>query len=460
MNRETLRQLSHDDLIAVVLAQADVIARQAAQIEPLLKRVAELEARLGRPPKTPDNSSVPPSQGHKPNRAERRAAKRKGHKGAFRELCENPDQVIEAKALACPHCDEVLSDADQPDIHAYDHVELPPIRPFVSRIHRHRGICPCCRRGFEAPAPEGMAPGSPFGPGVAALIVHLHVTQAISFERLVRLMGEVFGLRISEGAIANLLARAEAPMVAAAERIAEELRASKVVACDETSARVKGKTWWQWVLLSSTAVYHVIVDSRGAEVVRDFLRGAVPEVWVADRYGGQNGHGLQRQVCLAHLLRDTQYAIDEGDRGFAPDFKRLLLRAIGIGRRRDALKDATLTQYQADLDRRLTRLLVQGPTSNAGRKLIKAIKRCRNDLFVFVTRRDVPYTNNGCERALRPSVIFRKVTGCFRSLWGARLYAAAASVIATGRLAGKSSLQAIADVLNPTPAAPQTQRRG
>ncbi len=69
-----------------------------------------------------------------------------------------------------------------------------------------------------------MAPGSPFGPGLAALILHLHVTQAVSFERLARLMDAVFGVTISEGAIANLLARAEAPMIIAAENIAEEVR--------------------------------------------------------------------------------------------------------------------------------------------------------------------------------------------------------------------------------------------
>ncbi|HZU91883.1 MAG TPA: transposase, partial [Stellaceae bacterium] len=97
-----------------------------------------------------------------------------------------------------------------------------------------------------------------------------------------------------------------------------------MVASDETSARVRGKTWWQWVLLSSTAVHPRIADSRGAQVVTDFLRGATPEVWGSDRYGGQNGHGLQRQICLAHLLRDAQYAIDAGDTGFAPGFKPLL----------------------------------------------------------------------------------------------------------------------------------------
>lgn len=62
-------------------------------------------------------------------------------------------------------------------------------------------------------------------------------------------------------------------MIIAAENIAEQVRSSPVVASDETSARVKGKTWWQWVLLSSTAVYHVIADSRGATVVTDVPPG-------------------------------------------------------------------------------------------------------------------------------------------------------------------------------------------
>jgi transposase len=87
----------------------------------------------------------------------------------------------------------------------------------------------------------------------------------------------------------------------------------------------------------------------------DFLAGACPEVWVADRYGGQTGPGAVRQLCLAHLLRDAQYAIDEGDSMFAPGFKMLLLRAMAIGRRRPDLKDSTLRQYHGDLDRPLGR---------------------------------------------------------------------------------------------------------
>lgn len=448
MYRDALANLSTEELIELVLAQAARIEAQSARIEELTRRVAELEAKLGQPPKTPDNSSVPPSQARKPNRAERRAAnKRKGRPGVFRTLAPNPDRIVESLAERCPHCNHALTATDQSGFHAYDHIELPPIRPVITRVHRHRGRCPSCRRNFTAPVPHGMPPGSPFGADLTALILHLHVTQAIGFERLVRLLDEVFGIRISEGAIANMLARAQTLLTAAAETTAAEVRRSKVVASDETSARVDGKTWWQWVLLSSTAVHHLIANSRGAAVLSDFLGEAKPDVWVADRYAAQAGHGSERQLCLAHLLREAQFAIDSQDTGFAPGFYKLLQRAVAIGHRRPGLKDTTLVQYRADLDRRLDRLLAINPTTEAGQRLARGIRKCRGDLFVFVTHRGVPATNNECERALRPSVIFRKVTGGFRSQWGARTYADALSVIATGRLHGRSALQALGDAL-------------
>src|SRR5467141_2393412 len=438
---DELGKLSKEELIALGLAQA-------AQIEELTRRLAELEARLGGLPKTPDNSSVPPSQGRKPNRAERRAAKkRKGRPGVFRALAPNPDRIVASVAEHCPHCDHALTLADQSGFHADDHIALPPLRPVITRMHRHRGVCPSCRRGFSAPPPAGIPPGSPFGPGLVALILHRHFPQAIGFQRPARLLDEVFGVRISEGAIANMLARAGTPLTAAAETTAAAVRNSKVVASDETSARVEGKNWWQWVLLSSTAVHHLIADSRGAAVLTDFLGETKPDVWVADRYAAQAGHGNQRQLCLAHLLRDAQYAIDTGDTGFAPGFYKLLQRAVAIGRRRPDLKDTTLVQYRADLDRRLDRLLAVSPTTETGQQLARGIRKCRGDLFVFITRRDVPAPNNECERALRPSVIFRKVTGGFRSQWGARTYADALSVIATGRLHGRSALQALREAL-------------
>ena len=98
-------------------------------------------------------------------------------------------------------------------------------------------------------------------------------------------------------------------------------------------------------------------------------------------------------------------------------FKRLLLRAVAIGRRRDRLRDTTLKQYRADLDRRLDRVLALPRCGEAADRLRRRIARDRGHLFTFVTNHDVPATNNISERTLLPRVIFRKLTNGFRSEW-------------------------------------------
>jgi transposase len=244
-----------------------------------------------------------------------------------------------------------------------------------------------------------------------------------------------------------MLARAASPFAVAGQAIAAEVRAAPVIASDETSARVQGKTHWQWVFGCATAVVHIIAPSRGKAVVTSFLAGARPAVWISDRLAAQYGHAGQHQFCLAHLIRDAQYAIDDGDTVFAPGFKGLLKRACAIGRRRSGLADAKLRAYRRDLDRRLDRLLATDPNGKAGLKLKWVILACRQNLFVFVTRRDVPATNNVSERALRPSVIFQKVTNGFRSTWGAEVYADIRSIVATGQLNDRSALTAIRQTL-------------
>jgi len=223
--------------------------------------------------------------------------------------------------------------------------------------------------------------------------------------------------------------------------------ASPVVCSDETSARVSGKTWWEWVFVGTFAVLHIIRPSRGKAVVNGLFGAIQPLVWVSDMLGSQRGHAGQWQVCLAHLLRDARYAVECGDTAFSAPFKRLLLRAIAIGRRRERLQDTTLQQYRADLDRRLDRIMASAPLGEPGRKLRRRIAANRAHLFVFVTNRDVPATNNVSERHLRPSVIFRKVTNGFRCEWGAETYAAFRSLVSTAKANRASVLGVLRFVL-------------
>ena len=226
---------------------------------------------------------------------------------------------------------------------------------------------------------------------------------------------------------------------------------------DETGLRVGKKNWWLWVFHHKDNAIFAAEPSRAKKVVEDFLGDWRPDYWISDRYGAQMGWAAkEHQVCLAHLIRDVQYAIDEGDRIFAPTLRHLLGRACRIGSRRHRLADATLKTYAARLEARLDDIMRLTPTHAAGVKLQRVIKKIRRHMFVFVTNRAIPPTNNGSERALRPCVTFRKITNGFRTEWGARLYADIRSVIETARRRAIGALEAIrltlAGTLLPAPA--------
>jgi transposase len=230
-----LAKLSHAEKDALILSLLPLVP----QLEAALARIAELEKRLAafeRPPKTPDNSSLPPSKGQKSDRPAGDKPPRESRPGFGRALEPNPDRTVDATLDACPHCAAAFPAGQQTPQQVYDRIELPPVKPDVTRVRLFGGRCACCGERATATAPDGLEPGSPFGQSIAAMVVYLHYAHAIGLERLSALMAEMFALTISEGAISNILARAREPLCAAVAAISETVRASPVVCSDETPA--------------------------------------------------------------------------------------------------------------------------------------------------------------------------------------------------------------------------------
>jgi transposase len=446
MNRDTLDSLDKEMLIRLILSQAEAIERLTKEIEALRAENAALRAKLNLPPKTPKNSSTPPSEGNKASGEESKTSgekRRKAHAGAHRPLHPNPAAKRDVFATSCQHCGAFFLDTPQFVCEAYDHIEIPPLVPHVTRVSLLGGTCQCCGGKFKAEPPQDMPKGSPFGPNLRAL-VYLRFTQSIAFKRLATLLSDLLGLEISEGALVNMLDAAKDSFAKAATAIRAKLLGGTILQSDETGLRVGKKNWWLWVFHHDDSAFFVAAPSRAKNVVQDFLGDFRPDFWVSDRYGGQMGWAsVNHQVCLAHLIRDVQYAIDAGDDVFAPKLRHLLGRACRIGRRRERLADATLKTYAARLSARLNELMCLAPAHEAGVKLQRMIERMRQYLFVFVMNRDVPATNNGSERALRPCAVFRKITNGFRTDWGAKLYADIRSVIETARRRFIGALKAI-----------------
>jgi transposase len=458
MDRAALDSLDREGLIGVILRQFEAIERLTGEVAALRAENVELRAKLGQPPKTPDNSSVPPSQGRKASIWAKDRSKRRPHAGAHRPLHPDPTQRRDILATACPHCGFDVSQSAQEPCEAYDRIEIPEIRPDVTRVILHGGLCPCCAGRFKAQAPQGLERGSPFGPNLRAFVIYLRFTQGVGFERLSLLMRDLLGLEISEGALVNILKTARERFKAASAAIRARLLSASAICSDETGLRVGKTSWWLWVFHHGQDAYFLAHPRRGKIAVEQFLGPFRPEAWVSDRFGAQNGWAKKdHQVCLAHLLRDTQFVIDQGDQIFAPGLRHLLGRACRIGSRRHRLADASLKIYLARLQADLDQLLALTPIHAAGVKWRATIEKLRRHLFVFMTNRAVPPTNNESERALRPCVTFRKITNGFRSQWGADQYADIRSVIESARRKSIGPLNAIRHALLDQPTSPEVK---
>ena len=129
----------------------------------------------------------------------------------------------------------------------HDRIDLPVIRPVVTRVERYAGRCRSCGGVTVAPVPEGMEEGSPFSLNILGLAIYLRFTHAISYQRLTRLFLHLFALRISEGALDAMLRRAKPCFDGEVTGILARLRRSRIVCSDETSVRVNGRTHRDWV---------------------------------------------------------------------------------------------------------------------------------------------------------------------------------------------------------------------
>ena len=224
-----------------------------------------------------------------------------------------------------------------------------------------------------------------------------------------------------------------------------------VIGSDETSARVAGRTWWQWVFRSAVGVYFLIRASRGAKVIEEVMGKRDAECWVSDCLSAQlKAPARRRQVCLAHQLRDLQRLLDHQPRlAWALALQALFREAIHLGKRRTELSSQGYARRVTEVEHRLEELLHRRVRGVRARRLQKRYQRHREHLFVFLHCPAVPPDNNACERVLRPSVIHRKVTNGFRSEWGAHTYAALATVIETAKLQNRNVFDTLVTLMGP-----------
>src|ERR687886_889969 len=240
------------------------------------EELIELVLRLQRPDKTSRTSSKPPSTDRKERREQAKPGGAKpGHEGNSRPLGEDVSERVAHRPDVCPCCRMALApDLPAEEAGIWEHIELPVVRPRVVHHHRLAVRCPGCGTRAVAPVPVS---GTPFGPRLHAVATYLKTYQALSYERLQTALADLFGLRLSQGGLMNLLRRAQGRFQAGREAAVSALRRAAVVASDETGVRIEGTTSYHWVFRSDEAVVHHAAPTRAASGVRPMMDGHRPE---------------------------------------------------------------------------------------------------------------------------------------------------------------------------------------
>jgi transposase len=458
MNQEELEQLSKEELIEIIL-------RQHQQITELMDGFRKLKAdhealvmkfeHNKKPPTNSGNSSQPPSKDQKKNKPKDKRKRHhgppKGHEKHERELVANPDEIIELHVENCKKCQCKLEHETEKLVRVHQITELPEIQAQVIEVRQYETVCPHCGVKQRAQEPEGLEMGRSFGARLEATVVYYRQEQHMSYQRTQQSLRNLYGVEISQGGIDGIMQKAGEKAAQAVKRIEEQIRQSTVIHCDETSSRVGGNNWWEWVFCSAQAVLHVIRFNRSKDVIHDVMGNHQAEVWVSDCYSAQmKAPAHQRQLCLAHQLRNLQAAVEiEPSTTWSKAMQVLFRYAIHLQKQRGEISPDYYKQQLARIERHFDRLLSRKLTQPHAKRLQKRYLKYRQCLFVFLYRDDVQPTNNVAERALRPSVVHRKVIGCFRSDWGVKAFADLASLIDSAELTGINAFQAILNLMGP-----------
>jgi len=326
MDLATLDSLDRETLIRLILSQAELIER-------LTRRVAELEAKLDLPKKTPDNSSTPPSKGKNPRPPPRARTKARAPKSAASRTLARIGRCIQI-----------------PRRIARLRLRLSALRRrcLAGRAVLLRGL----RSHRDSADQAGRDPRHAAGRNLPELLEEIQGraaaghAQGIALRRELARADPLYALyaehragaavdaALHDSRLGHQRRRHRQYFVVRPRRLRQAARGDPrkaavgtILQSDETGLRVCKDNWYLWVFHHEDSAVFVAKPTRAQSVIGDFLGDFTPQYWVSDRYAGQLGWAeKENQVCLAHLIRDVQYAIDSGDGVIGPDLRHCSAR--------------------------------------------------------------------------------------------------------------------------------------
>jgi transposase len=422
----------------------------------LEERVARMEAILS---KDSSNSGKPPSTDivRKPvslrKRTGRRSGGQQGHFGATLRLAKHPDKIIIHTAPSECCCGRDLTDIAA-TVERRQVFDIPAVKPTITEHRLEKKRCPDCGTLAAASAPSDVVQPVQYGIQVRTLVVCLVHQHCVPMKRTADFCREFFGIPISTGSVQNILVWWHERLAPCEAVLRQKLLSISTLHADETGCYIDGARWWIHAISSEQYALFFVHENRGRKAIDAMnILPAYTGTVVHDDWKPYDGYGNAHGRCNVHHGRELKFGTEEEHRRWTIFMYALLFRIKG------AVEQAKLRGRHA-LSKRMQRYYIRRYRTivTNGKKEYAIIKRVRGrrgrvkqtasknlldrflfyeaDILRFMTDFTVPFDNNLVERDLRMIKVKQKVSGCFRSLEGAEIFARIRSVMVSLRKKG------------------------
>ncbi len=441
---------SYEDLLREnrrLREENQALKERLSRLEAELARLREENERLRAKIKGDPPPPVKPARagpGKKPGR-------KPGHPPANRPLPAQVDQEETLTLAHCPHCGTKLSQPVEERVRYVEDI-LPP-RVRVTRYRIQRYFCPRCGKLVER-KPLDVLPGHRLGIRLMAWVVWLREEPRLPVNLIQRYL-ERAGVWVGQGEIERITSRVAEELGPLYRGYREALRCGEAVNIDETGMRVEGENRWLWggVTKGPATVVFQVDRRRSSQVVDELLGEEFSGVVGSDFYPAYNVREGKKQRCWAHLLRATRKLEGEEGKALHRELKGIWEEACRwVAEERGRAPPQEWEERARRWEEQVGEL-ARRPWRDPGcRRIAKRLRKHSGELFTFAICPGVEGTNNQAERALRPYVVKRKISGGHRSWAGARKHEVLMSVLATCRLRGEDFLATVTTALGATAA--------
>jgi transposase len=430
-----------------------------AQVEALTTKVVDLEGRLA---KNSRNSSKPPSSDglNRPKpKSQRKAGQnpsggQKGHPGRTLKQSDAPDHVeTHAPPNHCATCGCPLTDPVA--VETRQVFDIPPLRHEVTEHRVLESTCSCGKVHRGTFPPDVVAP-TQYGPNIKAAVVHLSHHHMMPVARTGALMGDLFGLPMSDATVLAINAEAGETLAPTVAAIGEAFKTVPVAHADETGMKVAGKVFWLHVLATELMTWMGAHANRGKKAFDAFgILNAFVGTLIHDGWQAYRDLACSHALCNAHHLRELTYVFEEMGQAWASRLIKVLIAACHEAEQnRGMLSPERLIRYRLTYDRILDRGKAANPraipSGKRGRtkqskalNLIDRLHTHADDVWRFATVHNVPFSNNVAEQAVRMPKVKQKISGGFRTFSGLETFCTIRSYLATLHKQGANLFHAL-----------------